>query len=62
MAHIRGKSPDPNRYNKDQDSEEWDDYQKLILLCPNHHTEIDKPENENTYSVEWVMNERFGHE
>lgn len=62
MAHIKGKNPGSNRYDSNQSSEERDLYQNLILLCPNHHTEIDKPENESKYSVGWLMDAKSKHE
>lgn len=62
MAHIKGKNPGSNRYDSNQNDDERDLYQNLILLCPNHHTEIDKPENESKYSVEWLIDEKSNHE
>lgn len=62
MAHIKGSKPGSNRYDKDQDDKERDLYQNLILLCPNHHSEIDKPENEGKYSVEWLIDAKSNHE
>ena len=42
MAHIKGRRKDANRYDATQNDVERDDYENLILLCPNHHTLIDK--------------------
>ena len=39
MAHVIAKSPDGPRGVSDGGS---DTYQNLILLCPTHHTEVDK--------------------
>lgn len=41
IAHIEGLNPDSPRYNKEMSIEERNSYENLILLCPNHHTEID---------------------
>jgi hypothetical protein len=62
MAHIKGKNPGSNRYDSIQNDDERDHYLNLILLCPTHHTEIDKPENESKYSVEWLINAKQNHE
>lgn len=62
MAHIKGKNPGSNRYDIDQKDDERDLYQNLILLCPNHHTEIDKPENEKKYTVDWLNDAKSSHE
>lgn len=40
MAHIIGRSPDSARADASIGSD--DSYDNLILLCPNHHTAIDK--------------------
>lgn len=62
MAHIRGKNPGSNRFDISQTNEERDSYKNLILLCPNHHTEIDKPENEKKYSVQYLLGAKSKHE
>ncbi|MBU0538393.1 MAG: HNH endonuclease, partial [Gammaproteobacteria bacterium] len=45
MAHIKGNKPGSNRYDQSQSNTERDSYENLILLCPTHHTLIDKEEN-----------------
>jgi len=62
MAHIKGKSRGSNRYDDSQTDKERDSYENLILLCPNHHTLIDRPENEETYSVEVLTQMKIDHE
>jgi len=62
MAHIKGKNPGSNRYDSNQSNEERDSYKNLLLLCPNHHTEIDKPENERKYSVQYLIDIKSMHE
>lgn len=48
MAHIEGENPGAARYNANMTDEERNNYQNLILLCPTHHTIIDKDESEYT--------------
>lgn len=42
VCHIRAESPGGPRYDPDLDEDEKDEYHNLILLCPTHHTVIDK--------------------
>lgn len=62
MAHIKGKNKGANRYDESQTDEQRDSYENLILLCPNHHTLIDKPENEHIYSVDVLLKMKLDHE
>jgi len=62
MAHIKGKNNGSNRYDESQTDKERDSYENLILLCPNHHTSIDKPENEEEYSVDVLIKMKTDHE
>ncbi|MDR0193189.1 HNH endonuclease signature motif containing protein [Pseudomonas yamanorum] len=62
MAHIKGKNKGSNRYDAKQSNIERDDYENLILLCPNHHTLIDKKQNEQKYSVELLLEMKVQHE
>lgn len=62
MAHIRGKNDGSNRYDCNQVEEQRDGYENLILLCPTHHTMIDKPENEEMYSVSVLEQMKVNHE
>ena len=62
MAHIKGEKAGSNRYDKDQTDVLRDGYENLILLCPNHHTLIDKPENENIYDVDVLLGMKIAHE
>lgn len=61
MAHIRGEKKGANRHDENQTAKERDAYANLILLCPTHHTLIDKPENEATYSVNQLLNMKLQH-
>lgn len=62
MAHIKGNKPGSNRYDVKQSDEERDSYENLILLCPTHHTLVDKPENESYYTVEKLHEMKTNHE
>lgn len=62
MAHIKGNKPTSNRYDKKQSQIQRDGYENLILLCPTHHTLIDKKENEDRYSVEILHEMKREHE
>jgi hypothetical protein len=62
MAHIKGKRKDANRYDATQTDLDRDSYENLILLCPNHHTLIDKKENEEKFPVEVLLEMKICHE
>ena len=62
MAHIKGNKPGSNRYDLDQPATERDSYENLILLCPTHHTLIDKSENEDEFTVELLHEMKREHE
>ena len=62
MAHIKGKRKGANRYDQKQPADQRDGYENLILLCPTHHTLIDKPENEKEYSVDILLEMKMVHE
>lgn len=49
IAHIEAENPGGARYNSSQSDSERFGYENLILLCPNHHTLIDK--DLSTYSI-----------
>jgi hypothetical protein len=61
MAHIRGEKSGANRHDATQTPDQRDSYANLILLCPNHHTIIDKPESIAEYSVNILMNMKLQH-
>lgn len=62
MAHICGERPGSNRHDVNQTDAERDDYKNLILLCPTHHTLIDKRENEAHFSIEHIHEMKSNHE
>jgi hypothetical protein len=60
IAHIRAKNPDGPRYDPGLGKQEKDGYANLILLCPNHHTRIDK--NPGEYPPEVLDSWKDNHE
>ena len=60
MAHIVSRSPDGPRGSVEISIDERDDYSNLILLCPTHHTEIDK--NEIKWSRQELLRIKTEHE
>ena len=50
QAHIVGASKSATRGKSNLTRKERDSYYNLILLCPNHHTIIDK--NPEDYTIE----------
>ncbi len=54
VCHIRGERPGAARYDANYTEEERRSFDNLIILCPNHHREIDKI-NPQKYSVEVII-------
>lgn len=61
MAHIKGDKPDSCRYDALQNDKERNSHENLILLCPTHHTLIDKPENLNIFTVDALIEMKKNH-
>ena len=62
MAHICGERLGANRHDPAQTQTQRDAYDNLILLCPTHHTLIDKPENEGLFSSADLLEMKAKHE
>jgi hypothetical protein len=60
QAHIVGEKQNSPRGDSSLSVEERNKYNNLILLCPNHHTEIDK--NEYNWSIEKLHQQKSKHE
>ena len=60
QAHIIGEKEDAPRGKSPLSEEERSSYHNIILLCPNHHTEIDK--NEADWPVEKLYFVKSSHE
>jgi hypothetical protein len=41
ICHIRGYAPGSARFDEDQADEDRNSFDNLLLLCPNHHVEVD---------------------
>jgi hypothetical protein len=61
-AHIYGEKKGSARYIEDMTEMERNSRENLIYLCPNHHREIDKLENESKYSPEFLIKIKKDHE
>jgi hypothetical protein len=53
ICHIRALRPKGPRYDMSQTDEDRNSFANLILLCANHHKEIDS--DEQKYSVEFLL-------
>lgn len=60
QAHIVGEKEDAARGKSNLPIEDRNSYTNIILLCPNHHTEIDK--NEADWSIEKLYTAKINHE
>lgn len=60
-AHIRSSKDDGPRYDSTYPSEKVDGYENLILLCPTHHTKVDK-NNGDAFSVDALLAMKEAHE
>ncbi|MEV5786479.1 hypothetical protein AB0L42_36610 [Streptomyces sp. NPDC052287] len=64
LAHIRGAEPESARYDeafaRDKDALRADD--NLILLCRNHHREVDDQRTRDLYSVTDLQQIKRAHE
>jgi hypothetical protein len=62
ICHIEAAEQSGVRYNPDSDDDCRNNFENLILLCPNHHTEIDNPDNASKYTVEVLRKMKQEHE
>jgi hypothetical protein len=62
VCHIRAQNVGGPRYLESQDDEERHGFDNLILMCRNHHKEIDAPANRHLYTVEWLLETKRAHE
>lgn len=61
-AHIYGVERGAARGEHDLSNEQLRVPSNLVLMCPNHHTEIDNKALESTYTVEFVQQMKADHE
>lgn len=62
ICHINAVNDNGARYRTDLLDEYINSYDNLILLCPTHHSIIDKKENEGAYPVDFLKNMKAYHE
>lgn len=60
IAHIRARSEDGPRHDPDMTDDERDEFSNLMVLCPTHHTRIDK--NPEKYPPEKLEEWKEQHE
>lgn len=60
VAHIEGEHSGAKRFNANQTEEERNSFPNLMLMCPNHHTEVDR--DEHTYTVSVLQKMKADHE
>ncbi len=60
VAHIEGDQIGAKRYNSAQTEEQRNSLPNLMLMCPNHHTEIDS--DETTFTVPVLVKMKSEHE
>ena len=59
VCHIVAQKPTGPRGDASYTREQLDDYDNLLLLCPTHHTVVDK--DTDTYTVEALKNMKASH-
>lgn len=59
-AHIAGEKEGAARYDSSMTEEQRNHYNNLIYLCSNHHTQIDKQEDE--FTVDCLIRMKVEHE
>jgi hypothetical protein len=62
VCHIRAQSIGGPRYLELQTDEERHGFENLILMCGNHHKEIDASANLKVYTEEWLFETKRTHE
>jgi len=60
MAHIKGEKEGAARFDSNMTDKERNSYDNLILVCRNHHKEID--DQKNNYTVEKLIETKNQHE
>ena len=60
MAHIKGEKPNSSRHDPNMTDQERNSYSNLIMVCRNHHKEID--DQPSTYTVEKLHQIKKEHE
>ncbi|MEU4110910.1 hypothetical protein [Streptomyces sp. NPDC027717] len=62
IAHIHGVKPTSARYDEKMSAEAKRAVENLLLMCPNHHGEVDGENGRNAFSVEKMQKMKRDHE
>lgn len=62
ICHIEAASKNGPRYNRNMTDDDRRHFENLILLCDEHHSIIDNPDNEIQYPVEMLKKWKRNHE
>jgi hypothetical protein len=62
VCHIRAYKPGGPRYVREQTDDERHGFDNLILMCGNHHKEIDTAANLDVYTDAWLIELKRTHE
>jgi hypothetical protein len=62
VCHIEAAMPDGARFNENQTNEERRAPTNLVLMCANHHAQIDSKKHEKTWTVSRLKRIKAGHE
>ncbi|MCZ8380355.1 HNH endonuclease signature motif containing protein [Mycobacterium sp. CPCC 205372] len=62
VCHIHAHNEGGPRYLDKQTEEERHGFDNLVLMCRNHHKEIDTATNLGVYTVEWLIEAKRNHE
>jgi HNH endonuclease len=60
VAHIHGEHVGAKRFRHEFSEEQTNSFPNLMLMCPNHHTEIDR--DDVTYTVDVLKRMKVEHE
>ena len=62
VCHIEAAMPDGARFNSAQTNEQRRALSNLVLICSNHHLQIDSKKHEDDWTLEKVRSLKFEHE
>ena len=62
VCHIRAQNAQGPRYDPNQSDEERHGFDNLVLMCRNHHKEIDANENLHVFTVNRLVEIKLAHE
>lgn len=62
VCHIEAAMPDGARFNENQTNEQRRQLENLVLICANHHLQIDSSKYEKVWTLEKVRKLKADHE